>query len=140
MGSGYSIKTKTSLEFGNVARFNLNAKFFHIFTWKDQYDKVMAMKKRIDDGEFTREYLMSIIDDHEKFKEVTGFDLRYLNAQGDKGNALLLVINPQVEFHLTKQWGIMLQGTYFVRHTHYKNYSDINANTFEAKLGLTCHL
>ena len=138
MGSGYSIKTKTALEFGNVARFTLNTKFWHLFTWRDQYDQVMAIKQRVDNGEFTREELSAVIDDYKAFEEKTGKDLRYLKAQGDKGNSLLWVINPMLDFHITKQWGIQLQGSYYLRHTHYKNYSNVHTHTFEVKLGATC--
>ena len=71
---------------------------------------------------------------------MTGFDLRYLNAQGDKSNAGLLIINPVLEFHLTKQWGIIAQGSYFIRRTYYKYHDNVHASTFEAKIGLTCRL
>ena len=140
MGSGFSIKTKTQLDFGNTARFTLNAKYFRIFTFKGYEDKLAPLQARIDSGEFTEEYLRSIADDKDKFEEVTGFDLRYLNAQGDKGNAGLLIINPVLEFHLTKQWGITAQGSYFIRHTNYKYHDNVHASTFEAKIGLTCRL
>ena len=140
MGSGFSIKTKTVLDFGSIARFTLNAKYFRIFTFKGYKDKLAPLQARIDNGEFTEEYLRSIADDKDKFQEVTGFDLRYLNAQGDRGNAGLLVINPVLEFHLTKQWGIIAQGSYFIRRTYYKYNENVHASTFEAKLGIICRL
>lgn len=140
MGSGFSIKTKTVLDFGSSARFTLNAKYFRIFTFKGYEDKLAKLQERIDNGEFTAEYLRSIADDKDKFEEVTGFDLRYLNAQGDKGNAGLLVINPVLEVHLTKQWGFVVQGSYFIRHTYYKYHDNVHASTFETKIGLTCRL
>nr|AIF26253.1 putative hypothetical protein [uncultured bacterium Lq_015_M09] len=34
MGSGFSIKSKTQLDFGRFGRFLLNAKYFRIYTWK----------------------------------------------------------------------------------------------------------
>ena len=140
MGSGFSIKTKTVLDFGNTARFTLNAKYFRIFTFKGYEDKLVPLQERIDNGEFTAEYLRSIADDKDKFEEVTGYDLRYLNAQGDKSNAGLFIINPMLEVHLTKQWGIIVQGSYFIRNTHYKYHDNVRASTFEAKIGLTCRL
>ena len=140
MGSGFSIKTKTVLDFGSSARFTLNAKYFRIFTFKGYEDKLVPLQERIDKGEFTAEYLRSIADDKDKFEEVTGYDLRYLNAQGDKSNAGLLIINPVLEIHLTKQWGIIVQGSYFIRHTNYKYHDNMHASTFETKIGLTCRL
>ena len=34
MGSGFSVKSKTQLDFGRAARFVLNTKFFRLYTWK----------------------------------------------------------------------------------------------------------
>ncbi len=126
MGSGFSIKSKTQLDFGKFGRFLLNAKYFRIFTWKGYEDK----------------NLQSYVDGTS--------DLHYLNVQGDNSNAALLVINPVMEFHLARQWSITLSSSYFWRHTHYNYYynkdlilrqnSHVRAKTFETKLGLTCRL
>lgn len=110
MGSGFSLKSKTHLEFPS-ARLILHAKYFNIFTWK---------------GYESRD--LSKID-----------DLHYLNVQGDKGNAALLVVNPIIEVDLKGPWCLNFSGSYFYRKTHYKSYDDIIARTFEAKVGLTCH-
>ncbi len=116
MGSGYSVKSKTHLELKNFGRFIANISFFHIFTWKGYEDKDLT--KYVDGTE----------------------DLHLLNAQGDRGNARLLVLNPIIEIDLGKNWGVMLNGSYFVRRTHYKYYDDVKANTFEIKAGLSYHL
>ena len=84
--------------------------------------------------------LRSIADDHEKFEETTGIDLLHLNAQGDRGNAALLVVNPMTEFDIDRNWSIVLSGSYFVRRTHYHYLDDVKANTFEVRLGATVHL
>ena len=39
MGSGFSIKSKTQLDFGKFGRFILNAKYFRLYTWKGYEDK-----------------------------------------------------------------------------------------------------
>ena len=140
MGSGFSVKTKTIMELRHFGRFILNAHYYRIFTWKDQFEKVSELQKRVDNGEFTAEYLRSISDDHEKFEEVTGVDLLHLNAQGDKGNAALLVINPVTEFDIVKNLSITLSGSYYARRTHYSHHEDVKANTFEVRLGATVHL
>ena len=126
MGSGFSIKSKTQLDFGRFGRFVLNAKYFRLYTWKGYEDKDLDA------------YVSG-----EK-------DLHYLNVQGDNSNAALLVINPIFEFHLAKQWSINLSGAYYWRRTHYNYYydkdlvlqqnSNVFARTFETKLGLTCRL
>jgi hypothetical protein len=116
MGSGFSIKSKTQLDFGKFGRFLLNAKYFRLYTWKG-YNQ----------------------DDIENgFKNVE--DLHYLNVQGDRSNAMLLVVNPVMEIHLARQWSVSLSGAYYSRRTFYKYYDTVHANTFETKLGLTCRL
>ena len=116
MGSGFSIKSKTQLDFGRFGRLVLNAKYFRIYTWKGY---------RIEDIETD-------------FKNVE--DLHYLNVQGDKSNAALFVVNPVIEMHLARQWSVTLSGAYYTRRTHYKYYDTVFAKTFETKLGLTCRL
>ena len=116
MGSGFSIKSKTQLDFGSFGRFILNAKYFRIYTWKGYEDK-----------------------DLQAYADGTK-DLHYLNVQGDRSNAALLVVNPVMEMHLARQWSITLSGTYYSRRTFYKYYPTVHANTFETKLGITCRL
>ena len=116
MGSGFSIKSKTQIEFGRFGRIMLNAKYFRIYTWKGYED--------ID--------LQPFIDGTK--------DLHYLNVQGDHGNAALLVINPVLERHFSKQWSISLSASYYSRRTFYKSHPKVHANTFETKIGLTCRL
>ena len=116
MGSGFSVKSKTQLDFGRTARFVLNTKFFRLYTWKGY------KKEDLDNG----------------FANIP--DLRYLNVQGDRSHASLFVINPLMEMHLAKQWSITLSGAFYVRSTHYDFYDNVKAKTFETKVGVTCRL
>lgn len=115
MGSGFSVKSKTHLEFGHFGRLIMHAKYFRLFTWKGYENK-----------------------------NLTGYangteDLHYLNVQGDKGNAQLLVINPIIQVHLHKQWSMNFSASYFYRNTHYHYHDNVKAKTFEVKVGLTSH-
>lgn len=112
MGSGFSVKSKTFIEFAGFGRLILHAKYFRIFTWKGYESKDLA----------------SIEDPH------------YLNVQGDRGNAALFVVNPIVEIDLKKNWSLNFSSSYFIRDTHYKYHDNVSAKTFETKIGLTCHL
>ena len=116
MGSGFSVKSKTQLDFGRTARFVLNTKFFRLYTWKGY------KKEDLDNG----------------FANIP--DLRYLNVQGDRSHASLFVINPLMEMHLAKQWSITLSGAFYVRSTHYDYYDNVKAKTFETMVGVTCRL
>ena len=111
MGSGFSFKSKTHLELRNFGRFIMHAQYYRIFTWKGYSQK-----------------------------DIEGTNPLYLNAQGDKGNSGLLVVNPIMEFDIRKNFSVSLSGSYFDRHTHYASHEDIRAYTFHVNLGLTCHL
>ncbi len=115
MGSGFSVKTKTNMELRHFGRFTLNAHYYRIFTWKG-YDKNRDLSK------------------------LTEEEMLHLNAQGDKGNAALLVVNPVTEFDIVKNLSIVLAGSYYVRRTHYHYLDDVKANTFEVRLGAAVHL
>ncbi len=110
MGSGYSVKTKTHMEVRHFGRFILNVHYFQIFTWKGYENK-----------------------------DLSTIDPLYLNAQGDKGNARLLVVSPILEIDLSKRWSLLAAGSFFKRQTHYKYYPDIQMKTFEIRSGLTYH-
>ena len=126
MGSGFSVKSKTQLDFGKYGRIILNAKCFRLWTWKGYEDR----------------NLQDYVDGSR--------DLHYLNVQGDNSNAALLVINPVIEIHLARQWSLNFSGSYYGRRTHYNYYYDkdlilrenstVRARTFETKIGLTCWL
>ncbi len=116
MGMGFSVKTKTQLEFGRFGRFTLDAKYFRLYTFKGYEGKDLSAYAR---GEK---------------------DLHYLNVMGDRGNAMLFVLNPVFDIHLARQWSLTLSGAYYVRRTFYKYYPTVRANTFETKIGVTCRL
>ena len=107
MGSGFSLKTNTLMEFPRLGRFVLHVDYYRIFTWKGY-----------------------------EGKDLTTVNLLYLNAQGDRGNAELLVINPMFLFHLKHNLGIELAGAYYARNTHYKYHDEVRARTFEVRAGL----
>ncbi len=74
MGSGYSVKASSFMEFGKVATFQIGADYYRIFTWKGYEGKDLATT-----------------------------DPLYLNAQGDKGNASLLVLNARFGLALSNR-------------------------------------
>ena len=111
MGSGFSLKTKTHMEFRRFGRFILKSDYYRIFTWKGY-----------------------------EHKDLANTDPLFLNAQGDKGNAGLLVINPIWEFDVKGSMSINASSSYFIRDTHYHSHPDVHASTFEFRIGLTCHL
>ncbi len=110
MGSGYSIKSKTHMEMRHFGRFILHAGFYHLFTWKG-YEQ----------------------------KDLTTVNPLYLNSQGDRGSARMLVINPIIEMDLREGWSLVAAASYFSRKSKYKYESDVSADTFEGRLGLTYH-
>lgn len=107
MGSGYSAKTATTMDFGRYGRFSFAAEYYHIYTWKGY-----------------------------EGKDLDTTDPLYLNAQGDKGNAQLLVLTPTLHLSINEKLGIDLSASYYHRDTHYKYRDDVRANTFTAQMGL----
>lgn len=69
-------------------------------------------------------------------KDLEHTDPLYLNAQGDKSDAQLLVFRPMFVFQLKNNIGIEWQGAYYGRYTHYKYHPNVRAHTFEMRLGL----
>jgi len=111
MGSGVSVKMNSLLEFGRTGRFLLNVDYYRIYTWKGYEGKDLAT-----------------------------VDPLYLNAQGDKGNALLMVINPNAEINLNQDFRLNLSAFSYIRRTFYKYHPNVHFNTFELRFGLSYHL
>lgn len=111
MGSGYSAKVHTLMEFGRYGRFMLNADYYRIFTWKGY-----------------------------EGKDLENTDPLYLNAQGDKGDAQLLVVNPRFMLSLTDRLSLDLGASYYYRLTYYKYHENVSARTFTLRLGLAYNL
>lgn len=111
MGSGFSIKSNTLMDFPHLGRFVLNIDYYRIYTWKGY-----------------------------EGKNLNTVDPLYLNAQGDRGNAQLIVVNPMLLLQLKHNVGIEFSGSYYGRHTHYKYHDKVVAQTFEVKAGLVVRL
>lgn len=107
MGSGYSLKNTTILDFGKFGSFTFNLQQYQIFTWKGYENK-----------------------------DLTNVDPLYINAQGDKGNVLLAVVNPIIQINLNKHFRINMEASYYLRSTHYSYHEDVNFRTFETRLGV----
>ena len=110
MGSGYSVKNNTILDFNKYGLFALNVNLYHIFSWKGYNED-----------------------------EIDTINPLYLNAQGDKGNALLAVVNPMIEINLNEHFRVNAELSYYIRKTHYHYHEDVDSKTFETKLGVAYH-
>lgn len=108
MGSGFSIKTNTFVEFEKYSRFYFDAEYYRIFTWKGYENK-----------------------------DLTTIDPLYLNAQGDKSNVELVVIKPTIEIDLTNKFRLLFQGAFFSRHTRYVYHENVRASTFVFRVGVS---
>ncbi len=111
MGSGFSIKTKTQMDFRNFGRFIVHANYYRIFTWKGY-----------------------------EGKDLENTDPLYLNAQGDKSNAELIELSPMWEFDLRGPISVSWSASYFIRQTRYAYHANVHARTFETRLGLAWHI
>lgn len=107
MGSGYSAKVHTLMDFGRYGSVRLNADYYRIYTWKGYEDK-----------------------------DLKTVDPLYLDAQGDKGNAQLLVVNPCFMLSLSDRLSLKMSAFYYWRRTYYKYHDSVSARTFTARMGL----
>jgi hypothetical protein len=107
MGSGYSVKAISFMEFGKVATFQIGADYYRIFTWKGYEGKDLATT-----------------------------DPLYLNAQGDKGNASLLVLNARFGLAQSNRLNLDFNVSNYWRDTHYSYHDDVTSKTFDMSLGL----
>ena len=114
MGSGFSAKIQTNMDVKKLGYMNIDANYFHIFTWKG-YDRSEWVGKE-------------------------GFELDYTNAQGDPGNTRMMAFNANFGLYLSKHLSLDLRGSYFWRHAHYRDFEDVDAKTFELRAGLTYKL
>ena len=111
MGSGYSAKVHTVMDFGRYGRFYIGADLYNIFTWKGYEDRDMRSVNPL-----------------------------YLNAQGDRGSALLFVVSPRLELALANNLSLDISASYYMRETKYKYHDDVNAKTFAVRMGLAWKL
>ena len=107
LGSGYSAKINTLIEFGKYGSLIFNADYYRIFTWKGYEGKDLA-----------------------------AIDPLYLNAQGDKGHATLFVLNPHLVLSVTAQLSIDLSASYYWRDTNYKYHDNVFSRTFDFRMGV----
>ena len=111
LGSGYSARVNTLMQLGRFGTVLIDADYYRIFTWKGY-----------------------------EGKDLENTNPLYLNAQGDKSNAQLLVLSPKMSVALSEQIAVDLAASYYLRHTDYRYHDDVTAKTFEVKLGLTWKL
>lgn len=111
MGSGYSVKLKTLMEFDKVGRLQFGADYYRIFTWKGY-----------------------------EHKDLEHTDPLYLNAQGDKGNVSLLVTDIKLQLNLSKQIALDLGASYYWRYTYYSFHSNVKSRTFDTHIGIQYHI
>lgn len=107
MGSGYSVKASSLMEFGHVGSLSFGADYYRIYTWKGYENKNLA-----------------------------NTDPLYLNAQGDKGNASLLVLNARFCLSLSKHIGLDMKVSNYWRDTYYKYHDNVVSRTFDCSIGL----
>ena len=117
LGSGFSAKIQTQMDINKIGYMNLDANYFHIFTWK---------------GLKPQEWV--------QWEGASERELDYINVQGDMGNARLMAFNAEFGAYLSRHLSLNVKGSYFMRSSHYRHYDDVNAKTFELRAGLTYNL
>ena len=112
LGSGFSAKLHSFIQFGRYGRLSLLGDVYRLYTWKGFNEEEVAKLDNLD----------------------------YINAQGDAGNATLVVINPRLQINITRHLLLDLYGSYFYRRSIYFEHDDVTMSTFELRAGLTYEL
>lgn len=107
LGSGYGLKSLTKISLHKYGQINFKLQYYNLFTWKGYHD----------------------ID-------LSTVDPLYLNAQGDKGNVQLFIIQPETSIRLSSKLYLNAGLKYYIRQTSYDYHQDVKYTTFEANFGL----
>ncbi len=106
LASGFGSKVYSQIRFSNVGAFYLGLNFYQLYTWQGSKDG-------------------DAIPDDEQFK-----------YQGDKGYSNLAIINPRMEFYVTKKLAFNIDIFSHIRNSHYSYLPDVRYHTFEIKSSL----
>lgn len=115
LGSGYSAKVNTIMQFGRYARIDFKSELYQLFTWKGYSNEAIHL-----------------METYNQKKE-----LEYINAQGDPSNTLLFIFSPRLKVNLSKNLMVDLSPSFYYRHTHYRDFKDVSRRTFELRLGIS---
>jgi hypothetical protein len=110
LGSGLSIKSYTNIDFGKYGNFELYIHDYHLYTWRGYKDEDLSNK--------------------------TKSPYFYLNTQGDKSDAQLIIINPIIGKEIFSRMYANLGLYYYFRKTNYLYKPDVFSRTFELRFGL----
>lgn len=117
IGNGYSIKSSGTYSFGKRWDNTFSFKLYHIFTSKG-YGSADA--------------------------EINGLPENvnpdYVNAQGNKGNTLLGMININIGFQLSHRIRFSVEQRFYFRNSHYNYLPDISTRSTENQLKITYNL
>ena len=114
IGNGYSVKLNGKLNFGKHLETTLGVKHYQIFT--------------------THGYGSAEAEVH-GFPE--GANYHYANIQGNRGNALLSMINVGVGYQISSKLRISAEQRFFFRNSHYDFLPDVMSSSMENRIQLT---
>ena len=112
MGSGFALKSLTSINLWERIKLSFQAKVFYLNTW----------------GNYTSAARTDV--------ETGVLDPLYTDTMGDKGYSWAFVLSPELDINVTGHWGLRLSATRLGRDSRYKYYPDSKARTTEFRLGL----
>jgi len=106
VGSGYSVKSLTGIDYGSWFRFRLLADAKHLFSWKGYEDE----------------------DDAKEYIEYS--------VMGDRGNVVNFILRPSLEFSFNSHWGIEASVMYVFRNFHYQYHPNVSSVACDYRVGV----
>lgn len=106
VGSGYSIKNYSGIDYGSFVRFRLLSDMKYLASWHSYEDK-----------DETKEYV-----DY--------------SVMGDRGRAVTFLLQPKIEISLSKHWFMEASSLFVFRNFHYCYRPNCHTTSYDAKLGI----
>ena len=114
IGNGYSVKLNGMFFWGKRWTTELGVKHYQIFTTQG-YGSAEAEINGVPED----------------------INYQYANVQGNKGNALLSMINASVGYQISDKWRLSAEQRFFIRNSHYIYFPDVMSSSTENRLQLT---
>lgn len=114
MGSGFALKSLSTLNLWNRVSLSFQAKLFYLNTWGDYTNRDAVAAGLLDP--------------------------LYTDTMGDKSYSWAFVLSPTLRVNVAKHWGITLSASRLGRDSHYKSFPDSKARTTDLRFGLYYNL
>ncbi|GAB6976679.1 DUF3943 domain-containing protein [Prevotella falsenii] len=106
VGSGYSIKNYSGIDYGSLVHFRLLADMKYLASWHSY-------------------------EDEDETKEYVDY-----SVMGDRGRVITFLLQPKIEISLSKHWFMAAPLLFVFRNFHYRYRRNRHTTTYDVRLGI----